>query len=199
MLSRFQRSVIIGTLLRDGAMRCKREALLEVNHSVRQREYVDWKYETLRDLVRTPRRMRTGNGGRVAYRFTTLSLPQLTEFHKIFYRDGKKVVPDLELDEVSLAVWFMDDGSRSRRAAYFNTQQFTIDDQLRLIQALEKRWGIQATLNRDKTYHRIRIAVASISDLEAAIGPHILPSFEYKLPEWARRQSRIRPSPILND
>jgi len=99
-------------MLGDGAMRCKREALLEINHSVRQREYVDWKYSKLSDLVRAPPRIRSGNGGRVAYRFTTLSLPELTEFHRMFYQNGKKVVPALELDAVSLAVWFMDDGSK---------------------------------------------------------------------------------------
>lgn len=42
MLTPFQRSVIIGTMLGDGAMRRKREALLEINHSCVQRQYVDW-------------------------------------------------------------------------------------------------------------------------------------------------------------
>jgi hypothetical protein len=53
-LTETQRSVIVGTLLGDGAMRCKTNALLEINHSYAQREYVDWKYQVLANLVATP-------------------------------------------------------------------------------------------------------------------------------------------------
>jgi hypothetical protein len=183
MLTPLQRSLIIGTMLGDGAMRCKREALLEVNHSLAQSDYVDWKYHILKNLVRTPPRQRSGNGDRVAYRFTTLSLPDLTPIHDMFYKEGKKVVPVLELDAAALAVWFMDDGSRSRRAVYFNTQQFAIPDQIRLTDILRRQWGIESSLNRDKSYHRIRIAVRSMERLRMVIGRRLLPSLAYKLPD----------------
>ena len=132
MLTSLQKSLIVGTMLGDGAMRRKRGALLEVNHSIHQRDYVDWKHRALENLVRTPPTLRRGNGSRLAYRFTTLSLPELTPIHDAFYHGRKKVVPSLDLDSITLAVWFMDDGSRSRNSVYFNTQQFSIDDQLRL-------------------------------------------------------------------
>jgi hypothetical protein len=76
----------------------------------------------------------------------------------------------------------MDDGSKSHRALYLNTQQFDLEDQLRLIQILSEQFGIHATLNRDKTYHRIRIAVRSVDRFIELIRPHLLSSFEYKLP-----------------
>jgi hypothetical protein len=66
-------------------MRCKANALLEINHCLEQRTYVDWKYQQLVDLVGTAPKARTGDGSRVAYRFTTLSLPQLTPFYRAFY------------------------------------------------------------------------------------------------------------------
>src|SRR3989304_513234 len=123
-LTEAQRSIIVGSLLGDGAMRCKANALLEVNHAARQKEYVDWKYSQLGNLCGTPPKFRQGNGKRVAYRFTTLSLPQLTPFYRAFYRGRSKVVPDgLLLTPLSLAVWFMDDGCTSYRALYLNTQQ----------------------------------------------------------------------------
>lgn len=50
-LSDEQRSLIEGTLLGDGAMRCKANALIEINHSAEQRSYVDWKYQRLRAFV----------------------------------------------------------------------------------------------------------------------------------------------------
>src|SRR5947207_12743695 len=77
-LSEVQHAIVIGSLLGDGSMRCKTNALLEINHSIHQRSYVDWKFGHLADLVTTPPKQRAGNGGRVAYRFVTRSAPALT-------------------------------------------------------------------------------------------------------------------------
>lgn len=181
-LSETQRSVIIGSLLGDGAMRCKANALIEFNHSIAQKDYVDWKFQQLVQLVRTPPRSRQGNGGRIAYRFVSLSLPELTPYYRTFYSGGHKTIPDLTLTPLALAVWFMDDGSKSYRAVYFNTQQFDAESQQRLLKILKEQWGIDAALNRDKTYYRIRVAVRSVPRLREIIGPHLLPQLAYKLP-----------------
>lgn len=181
-LSEVQHSIVIGTLLGDGSMRCKTNALLEVNHSIQQQGYVGWKYEHLADLVSTPPRVRRGNGGRVACRFVTRSLPVLTPYFRLFYGAGRKRVPRLELTPLALAVWFMDDGCRSRNAVYLNTQQFDEQSQRTLLCTLRDLWGIDATLNRDKTYYRIRVSVAGTVRLTKVSEPHLLPEFRYKLP-----------------
>ncbi len=178
-----QHELIIGCLLGDGAMRCKTNALLEINHSVHQRSYVDWKYRLLAELVTTAPKVRTGNGGRLAYRFVTRSLPELTPYFHMFYGSGGKQVPDLELTPITLAVWFMDDGARSRRAVYLNTQKFNDESQKRLLALLSEQWGIAATLNRDKTYYRIRVSVEGTVRLASVIEPHMLPELRYKLPQ----------------
>ena len=181
-LSKEQRSLIIGSLLGDGAMRCKANALIEFNHGAHQRSYVDWKYQQLSALVGTPPKLHFGNGGRIAYRFTTLSLPELTPFYWSFYSDRRKSVPEVELTPLSLAVWFMDDGSKSYRALYLNTQQFDLESQHRLLAMLAKQWSIRATLNRDKTYYRIRIAVESVARFIEIVQPHMLEEMLYKFP-----------------
>jgi hypothetical protein len=91
-LTERQASIVTGTLLGDGSMRCKRNALLEINHSHAQRSYVDWKYRELQSFVSSPPRKRDGNGGRIAYRFTTRSQPEFTPLYQLFYHGGKKVV-----------------------------------------------------------------------------------------------------------
>ena len=51
-LSQMQRSVIIGSLLGDGYLRIisgRRNAFLEINHSIKQKDYVDWKYAILKN------------------------------------------------------------------------------------------------------------------------------------------------------
>jgi hypothetical protein len=181
-LTEAQRSLIFGSLLGDGAMRCKTNALLEINHSVHQCGYVDWKFQLLANLVGTPPKLRNGNGSRIAYRFTTLSLPELTPFYEEFYHGGEKAIPNLELTPLTLAVWFMDDGSKSRNAVYLNTQQFDVRCQVRLLALLREQWGIEAALNRDKSYFRIRVTTGSVNRLAEAIEPHLLPEFRYKLP-----------------
>ena len=177
-----QYQIVVGSLLGDGAMRCKANALLEINHCFEQREYVDWKYRELANLVTTPPKPRNGNGHRVAYRFTTLSLPALTPIFWKFYAGSRKSITELDLAPLALAVWFMDDGSKTHRAVYLNTQQFDRESQERLMHHLRERFGIDASMNRDKTYHRIRLAVRSMSRFRELVAPHVLPSFRYKFP-----------------
>ena len=182
-LSEVQREIVVGSLLGDGAMRCKTNALLEINHSFRQAGYVDWKFRHLADLVRTPPKVRRGNGNRLAYRFVTRSLPELTPYFHLFYATGKKRVPELELTPLVLAVWFMDDGCRSRSSVYLNTQQFDLESQSTLLLSLHEQWGIEATLNRDKLYRRIRVSVEGTRRLARIIGSYLLPELRYKLPQ----------------
>jgi recombination protein RecA len=163
-------------------MRCKKNALLEINHCYEQRSYVDWKYRQLIDLVGTGPKPRTGNGTRVAYRFTTLSLAQLTPYYRAFYGAGRKEIPKIQLTPLALAVWFMDDGSKSHRTVYLNTQQFDRPSQERLLELLYQQFGLKASLNRDKVYLRIRMAVESMSRFRELVEPHLREEFEYKLP-----------------
>lgn len=181
-LTQVQHAVIVGTLLGDGAMRCKKNALLEINHGAAQRAYVDWKFDVLRDLVRTPPAMRRTNGNRSAYRFTTVSLPELTPYYRAFYGGNRKSVPDLVLSPLSLAVCFMDDGCKSYRSVYFNTQQFDLESQQRLLAMLRCQFDIAGALNRDKAYSRIRVTVESTARLAGIIAPYVLPELKYKLP-----------------
>lgn len=183
-LSEVQHSIILGSLLGDGAMRCKTNALLEINHSEAQRRYVDWKYQHLASLVTTPPKSRNGNKGRIAYRFVTRSLPELTPYFHRFYRTGRKSVEDVpDLTPLALAVWLMDDGCKSRRSVYLNTQQFDQSSQHALLRALRDQFGIEGTLNRDRCYTRIRISVAGTARLVHVVGPYIRPELRYKLPQ----------------
>lgn len=184
-LNQFQRSVIIGTLLGDGYLRIvpgRQNAFLEINHALSQREYVEWKYDVLRNVSADAPKVRKGNGYRQAIRFHTRQSSELTELFNWFYRNKTKIIPpDIELDALSLAVWYMDDGSRCRESdIYLNTQQFDDGSQHILIGALDKL-GLYATLNKDKEYKRIRFLKKSITKLFKVIEPHIIPSMRYKI------------------
>ena len=184
-LTQLQQSIIIGSLFGDGYLRIvpnRKNALFEVNHSFAQKEYVDWKYEMLKSICRSEPKMRAGNGNRIAYRFNTRQVPELTELYGIFYRNGKKIIPNnIQLDPIMLAVWFMDDGSKCRESdVYINTQQFSRADQEKCILLLAQ-FNIESSLNKDKEYSRIRIKKSSISTLNQLIRQNIIPSMKYKL------------------
>jgi hypothetical protein len=183
-LTQLQKSLIIGTLLGDGYLRKlkgRKDAFLEVNHSIRAKDYVDWKYSVLKSIAGGVPKSRHGNGHRIAYRFYTRQHPELSQMHELFYESGKKRIPDIQLDPVSLAVWFMDDGSRCRdRDVYLNTQQFNFSDQEKLRRML-KSLGLGTTINKDKSYYRIRFLKDSIKKFNQLISEYIIPSMRYKL------------------
>lgn len=158
------------------------DAFLEINHSIKAKEYVDYKFHNLSRLCESQPKERKTNGDRIAYRFFTKQNPELTYLFRRFYKDKRKIIPkDLELDPLIVAIWYMDDGSKSRdRDVYINTQQFSVEDQKRLLFCLRKI-GIFARLNKDKKYYRIRIMKDSIARFMAIISPHVIDSMRYKL------------------
>jgi len=183
-LTQLQKSFIIGTLLGDGYIRQakgRKNAFLEVNHSITQKEYVEWKYNILKNLTRSGPKSRNGNGTRIAYRFFTRQHPEFTKIMDLFYKDRKKCIPNLKLDPMMVAVWFMDDGSRcNKENVYLNTQQFSKEDQYKLLESL-KEIGLEGTLNKDKEYYRIRFKTSSIPKLFGIIKEFIIPSMKYKI------------------
>lgn len=164
-------------------MRKKKNALLEINHCYKQKVLVDWLFNIFGQLARTSPKWRRGNGKREAYRFVTRSLSALTPFYDQFFDNGKKIIPsNLKLNALALAIWFMDDGCKSRSSIYLNTQQFSKREQLNLIDLLFKQFGIESTLNKDKIYLRIRIRTKSVGRFVELVEPFVLKEFRYKFP-----------------
>jgi len=200
-LTQLQKSVIIGSLLGDGYIRQmsgRKDAFLEINHSISQREYVDWKYSVLENISGRAPTARNGNGRRIAYRFYTRQLPEMTELMNIWYQNGTKIVPDdLELNPIILSIWFMDDGSMCRESdVYLNTQQFKSASQQALVEKLGAL-GLQVTLNKDKQYHRIRFLKSSVPVLKNIISAHVIPSMQYKLGYDPVETTRRSPAVVL--
>ncbi len=184
-LSQTQISVIIGSLLGDGYLRIipgRKNAFLEVNHSFSQKEYVDWKYSILKDITVSAPKKRIIDERRIAYRFYTKQHPEITQLYKMFYENGVKIIPEnLQITPLSLVVWFMDDGSKCRTSdVYLNTQQFGHNDQMRLLDIL-KEFNLEARLNKDKIYTRIRFIKSSLSEFRRLVAPHIVSSMKYKI------------------
>ncbi|OHA53256.1 MAG: hypothetical protein A2Z62_01165 [Candidatus Terrybacteria bacterium RIFCSPLOWO2_02_42_20] len=184
-LTKLERSIIIGSILGDGYMRImpgRSDAFLEINHSVKAKDYVDYKFNKLKRICESVPKERATNEDRHAYRFFTKQHKDLTTLYGLFYKNKRKIIPkNLELDPMSIAIWYMDDGSKSRDSdVYLNTQQFSLLDQKKLLNCLRK-FGINARLNKDKKYYRIRILKESIQNFMDIVAPYMAPSMKYKL------------------
>ena len=127
--------------------------------------------------------------------FSSLASSLMAEYRKIFYPEGRKIVPlniaELLTEPLSLAIWYMDDGtlinqfSKSYYAARFATYSFTYEEHLLLKAALSENFGIETSIvssaMRGKKYFRLDIPTAYTSKFIEIVRPHILPCFSYKI------------------
>lgn len=192
-LNKRQREIIIGKLLGDGHLETKdqeRTFRLKIEHSIKQKDYVDWLYREFKDWTRTaPQRKIQSIKGRKYYKywFNTLSSGSFRFYAQQFYRDRNKIVPKLIyrwLTPLSLAVWFMDDGSiksKYHKARIINTQGFSKRDVQRLIDALENKFDIRCKLRKQKEGYQIMILAESADKFARIIKKHIHTSMSYKI------------------
>ena len=196
-LSERQRLIIVGTLLGDGHLETVdkgRTYRLKITHSIKQKEYIEWLYNELKNLVRTPpqRKLKKGiNKIYEEYWFNTYSLGLLRFYAQQFYVYGEKVIPKVIgklLDPLAIAVWFMDDGSykSNRHKTYIvHTLSFKKNNLKLLQNVLEKKYEIKTRLH--KQYYkssmkwRLYILSESADKFKNLLEPYILPSLKYKL------------------
>jgi hypothetical protein len=177
-----QFELVVGSLLGDGYLvKTTMGYAFRVNHGLKQREYVDWKWRILENLVNSSPKS-SGN----CYYFRTVSHPVFNNLREEFYPNGKKVLPvDLVAENFTpflLAVWIMDDGTKCGNQLRINSHCFTKEENKILQEFLSAKLGIKSVLNKDKGMVRIRIVSEGMPKLIGQIKPYIIPSMLYKLP-----------------
>ena len=192
-----QREIITGLLLGDGHLETQnrgRTFRLKVEHSKHQKDYVDWLYQQLNNMVLTPPQSKLQTvAGKVyeKYWFSTISSGALRFYAQQFYQNKHKILPKLIhkwLSPLAITVWFMDDGSlksNRHRALIFNTQSFSKTEVLRLSKIMEDKFGIAMALRKQSRKTEELYQLITIKDgaekLAELIKPYILPSMKYKL------------------
>ncbi len=193
ILTREQKSIIVGKILGDGHLETQTEGKtfrLKVEHSISQKAYVDWTYQMLRNWVKTPPKVRLKKGKNregVNYYFQTVSTPSFRFFGQVFYSKGDKQIPIIIgklLTPLSLAIWFMDDGSiksRHHRALILNTHAFSDQSLRRLQKVFEQKYEVRTTLRKQSEGKQIYILAESVDRFVEIIKPYLLPEMFYKL------------------
>jgi DNA-binding transcriptional regulator WhiA len=192
-LTKRQRELVVGKLLGDAHLEAQKNGRtyrLVVEHSLKQKAYVDWLYNEFKEWVLTKPKIKIQTVGGKQYQkyyFRTVSSGAFRFYHHQFYPKGKKVVPPQLykwLTPLGLAVWFMDDGSiksNHHRARILNTQGFTKKEVTDLTKILQQTFQLKAQLRKQREGYQVYLLAETIDIFARIIRPHIISSMRYKL------------------
>lgn len=183
-LNEKQKSFIIGSLLGDGHIELENPRF-SICHGNKQIKWVKTKNLALGSLAN-----KIHNKGKF---FHSKYSPIWDFYRKEFYINKNKIVPDwIKLDPLSLATWFMDDGSGYPTKIILYSQSFSMKDNLKLISFLERDFGIQSTLCKTRGGSGWAIYIGngrknkchnSSNKFFELVSPFIIPCLRYKLPK----------------
>lgn len=179
-LSENERDVIKGCLLGDGTLTSSgKNYRLRIEHKMLHAEYVYWKHSLLKRITITePRRVLRHN----SLRFGTVGHPEITLMREEWYEGSLKTIPrKLRLKNLSIAIWFMDDGCKHRDTVDFSIHNFRFEDADRLRSILASK-GILTTINSDSKGKRLYVKKESYTAFKKLVKPYIVKCMAYKLP-----------------
>lgn len=100
-----------------------------------------------------------------------------------FYKEHKKIVPiDIEkkLSELAFMVWIADDGCITKDSLILNTQSFTYEEQKILLRALDRRYNVCGSINRDRNNFRLRFNRSRARSVWRIIERYSIPALKSK-------------------
>ncbi len=186
-----KRGIICGMLLGDGG-RCKNN--FYIAHSTKQTEYALFKRELLEFITgkQVNTRQRRNNYGYETIVIEPKLVPLTRVLVKKCYKSGVKTVSTKFLNYLTLqgvAIWFMDDGSKSfkRVGDRIHSAEVTLNTYLTkeenevIISYFKETWGIHWGLNKSKDKYRLRMGTREARIFFALIEPYIIDSMRYKI------------------
>lgn len=187
-LTKKQEEILIGHILGDGHLRNNWTNISgKIEQGYKQKAYAEWKYNELKNLCsdfkfykRKTIDNRTGLYYE-SYGATILANPDLNKYYNLFYNnDGIKYISKEIMNlftPLSLAVMFMDDGTKTPSGYRLCTQCFSLQDLNLLVDKLLDM-NIFSTICKDNTLY---IPSKSKDVFTYLIKPYIIPSMLYKL------------------
>lgn len=180
------KSILIGSALGDGhitRIRSKKgTSSLYVKYSPKSKEYINWLYNSLKPIG-VGKLQKRKNGQR---QFNTRVSVEIGKYRKLFYPDGIKIVPrnikELLTDPLSLAVWYMDDGTLDFRELYhcnisIATYGFTFQECKLLTDMLWDNFGVKSSVTkctmRGKVYPRLYLWTEGTSRFLDLVEPYV--------------------------
>jgi hypothetical protein len=191
------KDILIGLILGDAHLTRfhgeSRNSSLEIKYDDKYLSYLNWLHGQLKPLDLSPIRPKKDYHQHL---FRTRSREDIGELRSIFYPNGIKIVPSIIKDflirPMTLAVWYMDDGTLDRRSKYhynslFATHCFSFNENVLLAETLKENFDLDVSVckcqMRGKLNYRLYVRSKSMYRFIELIKPHINTSLLYKIRE----------------
>ena len=209
LLTDRQKEILYGSMLGD-AKRVS-DSAAGFGHGEKQKDYLLWKFNEFKNvsnessLVGVPYKdKRSGHEG-IGWRFSTKANTDIEECIKEFYYNNNHKAKDInakvleKLTELSVAVWFMDDGKtdwhyrgikalndkNTTPVCTFCTESFSKEGCELAKEWFFSKFGIKVRLKEKKLMnsigYRIIVENESVFKFLDMIKPYVLPLFQYKV------------------
>lgn len=196
-----QRAFIVGTVLGDATI-VKRNKLinrsfLKISHSEDQKEWVNHKYNCIKEVAHDIRRSTHKGDRKDSFNFITETNLYLSELYDKIYINGKKSIPidivksllyNPNTIGIFLATLFMDDGCVSDNLFRIATHGFTKEDVDWFSRTLTELGYSSYTYGHTvgyTTYPELRFNREGSDKLASLIGPYLIESMRYKMQDYA--------------
>lgn len=202
-LNPIQEQVLIGKILGDASIAGK---AIKFGHSEKQAEYMQWMTTCIGPLMHPTLSEQISGYGSKMLTSRTVNSDLVQNLGARFLRNGQKVVPsDLVLTPVSLAFWYMDDGSLSTNQGQLDRASFAVcgfdTESVANLKVALSRLGIDSNITGEPGRLRLSVPVNAAELMFLMISPYIHASLQYKLPERYRGGSfwipKIEHKPLL--
>lgn len=191
VLTKYQRSMLIGVLLSDGWMRNKKgwNSKIGLKQSIKNFDYLWEVFINLANLCSSfPYIGKTIKRGKLFYslQFETRQLKCFDEIRSLFYINGigKKIITK-ELfdyfDYIVLSHWIMGDGAKRNKGIILCTDSFSIKEVIILMNILKIKLDIESTIHMDNGKPRIHINKKNLLKIRSKLLPHFSNHFLYKI------------------
>lgn len=194
------RQLLIGSLLGDGSFcsigRNTKNRYLSIAHSMKQEEYLKFKVSILNRYglasniqYRVTKNSRYKSGEVSECRHKSRLHPIFTDIRAKYYdqhghkRVHREFVKDI--DELGLAIWYMDDGYVTKNSCIFSSCSFTLEEQQILADILLKKFDLH--FNLGKHDNSMYLHAKDFPKFIKLIKPHVIPSMQYKLIPYSKR------------
>ena len=182
-----------GSLLGDAYLRPGRGKVsyaLSFTHGEKQKDYLLWKWKEFENFIAMskPYEYRKDfHGNAPTFSFSTITHPEITAAHSLCYPDGVKRISREWLDllsPLSLAVWYLDDGSLNKRTGVIVlcTNPFTVEEQRLVIDWFEENYNLHLKLEKRRNEQFVlRVNASESKQFRSIIADYVPSCMDYKL------------------
>lgn len=194
------KQLLIGSLLGDGSFcfhsKNSKNCYLSIAHCIKQIDYLNYKklildkynlgtkisLSTKEDKrFKEPKYIECRHKSRLHPIFTNIRTKYYDQYgHKRVYREFVK-----DIDELGLAIWYMDDGYVTKNSCIFSSCSFTLEEQQILADVLLEKFDLH--FNLGKHDNSMYLQAKDFPKFVKLIEPHVIPSMQYKLIPYSKR------------